>query len=128
MLLGASLPDAPVFLLSVPATGLERVPHAATKLRALMKVPHVRNRYCAPNQFLTNYSIVYRNQEFVWARLFPDFPVSKQSNRYPIFGFERFKAYNTERAPGSEANEMPAWRMSNDEYYCDGKAQAAYIG
>jgi hypothetical protein len=79
------------------------------------------------DQFLTNYSIVYRNQEFVGQRLFPDFPVSKQNNRYPIFGFERFKAYNTERAPGMEANEMPGWRMSNDEYYCDGKAQKQLI-
>jgi hypothetical protein len=79
------------------------------------------------DQFLTNYSIVYRNQDFVGGRLFPDFPVSKQNDRYPIFGFERFKAYNTERAPGSEANEMPAWRMSNDEYYCDGKAQKQLI-
>ena len=79
------------------------------------------------DQFLTNYSIVYRNQDFVGPRLFPDFPVSKQNNRYPIFGFERFKAYNTERAPGSEANEMPSWRMSNDEYYCDGKAQKELI-
>jgi hypothetical protein len=79
------------------------------------------------DQFLTNYSIVYRNQEFVGGRLFPDFPVAKQSNRYPIFGFERFKAYNTERAPGSEANEMPSWRMSNDEYYCDGKAQKQLV-
>ena len=79
------------------------------------------------DQFLTNYSIVYRNQEFVGGRLFPDFPVTKQNGRYPIFGFERFKAYNTERAPGSEANEMPAWRMSNDEYYCDGKAQKQLI-
>ena len=79
------------------------------------------------DQFLTNYSIVYRNQDFVGGRLFPDFPVSKQNDRYPIFGFERFKAYNTERAPGSEANEMPGWRMSNDEYYCDGKAQKQLI-
>ncbi len=79
------------------------------------------------DQFLTNYSIVYRNQAFVGGRLFPDFPVTKQNNRYPIFGFERFKAYQTERAPGSEANELPAWRMSNDEYYCDGKAQKQLI-
>lgn len=79
------------------------------------------------DEFLTNYSIVYRNQDFVGARLFPDFPVSKQNDRYPIFGFERFKAYNTERAPGMEANEMPAWRMSNDEFYCDGKAQKQLI-
>jgi hypothetical protein len=79
------------------------------------------------DQFLTNYSIVYRNQDFAGRRLFPDFPVAKQNNRYPIFGFERFKAYETERAPGSEANEMPAWRMSNDEYYCDGKAQKQLI-
>jgi hypothetical protein len=79
------------------------------------------------DQFLTNYSIVYRNQEFVGGRLFSDFPVSKQNGRYPIFGFERFKAYQTERAPGSEANEMPGWRMSNDEYYCDGKAQKQLI-
>jgi hypothetical protein len=79
------------------------------------------------DQFLTNYSIVYRNQQFVGPQLFPDFPVTKQNGRYPIFGFERFKAYNTERAPGSEANEMPGWRMSNDEYYCDGKAQKELI-
>jgi hypothetical protein len=79
------------------------------------------------DQFLTNYSIVYRNQDFVGGRLFPDFPVSKQNDRYPIFGFERFKAYNTERAPGMEANEIPAWRMSNDEFYCDGKAQKQLI-
>jgi hypothetical protein len=75
------------------------------------------------DQYLTNYSIIYRNEDFVGGRLFPDFPVSKQSNRYPIFGFERFKSYNTERAPGEAANESPSWRMSNDEYYCDGKAQ-----
>ncbi len=50
------------------------------------------------DQFLTNYSVVYRNQDFVAGRLFPDFPVSKQNDRYPIFGFERFKAYQTERA------------------------------
>ena len=79
------------------------------------------------DQFLTNYSIVYRNQAFIGQRLFPDFPVSKQNNRYAIFGFERFKAYETERAPGSEANELPAWRMSNDEYWCDGKAQKQLI-
>jgi hypothetical protein len=79
------------------------------------------------DQFLTNYSIVYRNQDFVGGRLSPDFPVSKQNGRYPIFGFERFKAYNTERAPGSAANELPAWRMSNDQYYCDGKAQKQLI-
>jgi hypothetical protein len=79
------------------------------------------------DQFLTNYSIVYRNQEFIGSRLFPDFPVNKQNGRYPIFGFERFKAYQTERAPGAEANEMPGWRMSNDEYYCDGRAQKELI-
>jgi hypothetical protein len=79
------------------------------------------------DEFLTNYSIVYRNQQFVGGQLFPDFPVARQNDRYPIFGFERFKAYNTERAPGSEANEMPAWRMSNDEFYCDGKAQKQLI-
>ena len=79
------------------------------------------------DQFLTDYSILYRNLDFVGGRLFPDFPVSKQNDRYPIFGFERFKAYNTERAAGMEANEAPGWRMSNDEYYCDGKAQKQLI-
>jgi hypothetical protein len=79
------------------------------------------------DQFLTNYSIIYRNQEMVGGKLFPDFPVEKQNDRYPVFGFERFKSYNTERAPGMEANEMPGWRMSNDEFYCDGKAQKQLI-
>ncbi len=79
------------------------------------------------DQFLTNYSIVYRNQAFVGGRLFPDFPKAKQHGRYPIFGFERSKVYNTERAPGAEASELPAWRMSNNEYYCDGKAQKQLV-
>ena len=79
------------------------------------------------DQFLTNVSIAYQNATFYGRQLFPVVPVSRQTNRYPIFGKERFKLYDDSRRPGAEAIERPSWRLSNDVYFCDGHAQKEAI-
>ncbi len=79
------------------------------------------------DQFLTNVSIAYRNANFFGRQLFPVIPVAKQTNRYPVFGKERFKLYDDSRRPGAEALERPGWRLSNDFYFCDGHAQKEII-
>ncbi|PYV09106.1 MAG: hypothetical protein DMG23_11835 [Acidobacteria bacterium] len=79
------------------------------------------------DQFLTNVSIGYQNATFYGRQLFPIVPVSRQTNKYPIFGKERFKLYDDSRRPGAEAIERPSWRLSNDVYFCDGHAQKEAI-
>jgi hypothetical protein len=79
------------------------------------------------DQFLTNISIGYQNSTFYGRQLFPLVPVSRQTNKYPIFGKERFKLYDDSRRPGAEAIERPSWRLSNDVYFCDGHAQKEAI-
>ncbi len=79
------------------------------------------------DQFLTNVSIAYQNATFYGRQLFPIVPVNKQTNKYPIFGKERFKVYDDSRRPGAEALERPGWRLSNDFYFCDGHAQKEII-
>ncbi len=79
------------------------------------------------DQFLTNISIAYQNATFYGRQLFPIVPVARQTNKYPIFGKERFKLYDDSRRPGDEALERPAWRLSNDLYFCDGHAQKEAI-
>jgi len=79
------------------------------------------------DQFLTNVSIAYQNATFYGRQLFPIVPVSRQTNKYPIFGKERFKLYDDSRRPGAEAIERPSWRLSNDVYFCDGHAQKEAI-
>ncbi len=79
------------------------------------------------DQFLTNISIAYQNATFYGRQLFSIVPVSRQTNKYPIFGKERFKLYDDSRRPGDEALERPAWRLSNDLYFCDGHAQKEAI-
>src|SRR5947209_20178045 len=75
------------------------------------------------DQFLTNVSIGYQNATFYGRQLFPIVPVSRQTNKYPIFGKERLKLYGDSRRPGAEAIERPSWRLSNGAYLCGGNAQ-----
>ena len=79
------------------------------------------------DQYLTDYSISYQNFPFIGRQIFKPKFVGKRSNKYPIYGFERFKIHRTDRAVGAASPEMEPWRMSNDLYYCAGKGQKALI-
>jgi len=70
---------------------------------------------------LTNISIGYKNEQFIADKIFKPITVSKQSDKYYVFGMERFRQHDDHRAPGTEANEIN-WTLSDDTYYCEGHA------
>lgn len=70
---------------------------------------------------LTNISIGYKNEAYISDQVFPAVPVNKQSDRYYVYGMERFRQHDDLRAPGSEANEI-GWDLSLDTYYTEGHA------
>lgn len=70
---------------------------------------------------LSNISIGYSNEQFIADQIFKPIPVSKQSDKYYVYGMERFRQVDDHRAPGTEANEVN-WTLSDDQYYCEGHA------
>jgi hypothetical protein len=79
------------------------------------------------DQPLNNVSLGYRNADFVAPRILPFVPVTDRSGRYWVFGFEKFREYDTARAPGAEAREVAPWSLSNNPFFCDGHALKDYI-
>lgn len=71
------------------------------------------------DQPLNNVSIGYRNDDYFGERVFPIVPVKKQSGRYWVFGKEKFRQYETIRAPKAEAREIAPWTLSNSPYFCN---------
>lgn len=70
------------------------------------------------DQILTNISLAFAPTELVGERLFPTVPVKKQSDKYYIFGREAWLPETSDyRAPGTEANEIPGFKVSFDSYY-----------
>jgi hypothetical protein len=71
------------------------------------------------DRVLTQISIGWTgNQGFVGERLFPTVPVNKQSDLYYVHGREAwFPERGDERAPGTEANEIPGMQVSTQPYY-----------
>jgi hypothetical protein len=71
---------------------------------------------------------MYQNDDAGYAadEVFPEIPVDKQSDKYPIYGQENFRADDDLRAPGGESDEM-RWSLSTDQYYCDGHAKSMVI-
>ena len=64
---------------------------------------------------LSNVSIGYKNNSFVAEVLFPGITVMKRSDKYFKYGKENLKRVETQRAPGTESNEVNQ-AISNDSY------------
>lgn len=70
---------------------------------------------------LTNISIGYANEQYIASSIFKSVKVDKQSDRYYVFGMDKFRTHNDLRAPGTDANEIN-WNFSDDTYYTEGHA------
>lgn len=70
---------------------------------------------------LSNISIGYTNESFIGDKIFKPINVNKQSDKYYVYGMERFRTHDDHRAPGTEANEI-SWTLSDDQYFCEGHA------
>lgn len=67
---------------------------------------------------LTQISLEYPKTGLVGEELFPVVPVKKQSDKYYWFGRESWLPETSDyRAPGTEANEIPGLKLSQDTYY-----------
>lgn len=73
------------------------------------------------DKMLTNISIGYQNEALIADKVFRPLPVAKQSDRYYVYGMERFRTHDDLRAPGTEANEIN-WTLSMDTYFTEGHA------
>src|SRR5580700_177884 len=71
------------------------------------------------DQPLNNVSVGYQNDDYFGERLFPVTPVKKQSERYWVYGKEKFRQYETIRHARAEAREIAPWSLSNSPYFCD---------
>jgi len=78
------------------------------------------------DQALSDISIAYRNAEFVAERVFPVVPVTKQSDKYFVYGKENFRVRDDLRAPGGEAKPS-RWSLSNDSYFAGGHALKDWV-
>jgi hypothetical protein len=70
------------------------------------------------DKILTQISVGWPNNGFVGEQLFPTVQVNKQSDLYYVFGREGWlPERGDERAPGTEANEIPGVQVSLNSYY-----------
>jgi hypothetical protein len=70
------------------------------------------------DKILTNISVAWPNNGFVGEALFPTVTVNKQSDIYYVYGREGWlPERGDERAPGTEANEIPGMQVSTQPYY-----------
>jgi hypothetical protein len=68
---------------------------------------------------LTNVSVAYQNAAFVAERIAPVIPVEVKSDKYWIYGFEKFRRRFTAMEPGTKPREI-GWGISTDTYFCQG--------
>lgn len=78
------------------------------------------------DKYLTNISIGYQNEAFIGDQIFHTVPVDKNSDKYYVFGKEKFKVTKDDRAPGSESKEI-TWEFSDDQYYTTGHALSTFV-
>jgi len=75
---------------------------------------------------LSNVSIRYSNEDFVWNRVMPVFPVGKQSGKYYKYDKANLRAVDTERAGGSPANEVE-YGLSTDSVFANDHALKEFV-
>lgn len=68
---------------------------------------------------LTQFSIGYSNEAYVAERILPEITVDKQSDKYWVYGKERFLPIDDRRSPGVEVRRA-TWSLSTDSYYAQG--------
>lgn len=69
-------------------------------------------------RILQNISVAYRNEEYVALQVMPAVRVSRESDKYYVYGKEAFKPVSTLRADGTPANAA-SYTLTTDIYSCE---------
>lgn len=67
---------------------------------------------------LTQFALGYRNSGYIGDRLFPALPVTKESDKYWVFGTEAYRRISTLAADRTPAKRI-GWTLSTDSYFCE---------
>jgi hypothetical protein len=78
------------------------------------------------NQILSNVSVQYKNEEYIWDKVFPTVMVGKDSDLYRVYE-KNFKIPETKRAPKGVAREW-GFEVSTSSYLLEQHALKEYIG
>lgn len=78
------------------------------------------------NKLLSNVSVQYRNEEYIWDKVFPQIPVSKDTDLYRVYD-RNFKVPETRRAPKGVAREYN-FEFSTSSYALEQHALKDYVG
>ncbi len=78
------------------------------------------------NQLLSNVSVQYKNQEYLWDKIFPIIPVKKDSDLYRVYD-RNYRIPQTNRAPKGVAREM-GFEFSTASYLLEQHALKEYVG
>lgn len=78
------------------------------------------------SKLLSNVSVRYRNEEYIGDKIFPEVPVSKDTDLYRVYDRD-FKIPETKRAPKAVAKEH-SFQFSNSSYTVEQHALKDYVG
>jgi hypothetical protein len=78
------------------------------------------------NQLLSNVSVQYRNEEYIWDKVFPQIPVKKDTDYYRVYN-RMFRVPETKRAPKGVAREFN-FEFSLSSYALEQHALKDYVG
>lgn len=78
------------------------------------------------NQLLSNVSVQYKNEEYIWDKVFPQIPVKKDTDYYRVYD-RSFKVPETARAPKGVAKEFN-FEFSLASYALQQHALKDYVG
>ncbi|CAB4170125.1 hypothetical protein UFOVP903_57 [uncultured Caudovirales phage] len=78
------------------------------------------------NKLLSNVSVQYKNEEYIWDKVFPILPVTKDTDLYRVYD-RNFKIPETSRAPKAVAKEF-TFEFSTSSYALEQHALKDYVG
>lgn len=78
------------------------------------------------NQLLSNVSVQYKNEEYIWDKVFPQIPVMKDTDLYRVYD-RAWKVPETKRAPKGVAREF-GFEFSTSSYALEQHALKDYVG
>ena len=79
------------------------------------------------NKLLSNVSVQYKNNEYIWKDVFPIVNVVKDSDLYRVYDRNNLKVVETKRAPKAVANEF-GFQFSTASYNLEKHALKDYVG
>lgn len=80
------------------------------------------------NAYLTMVSKMYKNNAFIWDRLFPRQSVAKQADKIPVYGAEHLMRVADLRADKTPSNEVLRAMGTPLTYDCNTHALKGYVG